>query len=438
MIYGIWIIDMGGNCLFYKDFGTTKLDSDLFASFFSAIYNFGREMGGRPLKNITMGDISYTTMVKDDLFFVIATDPGENAADLIEEIARIFSKHFGTNYELFTDLRMSSLDEIRLFENEIESLIRRPKSIISRRFRGAIYPKRKVRSVDLLSPASQIRQKALQIGGVDAINVLMVANGKYTVDEIAQDLSLDKFRVEKIIREAVLAGLAEVEMSAPIPDKVEKVLQDLLSGKLRREQAIDEIMAAMEIRDWKERERIKKLVDETTAEADKQKRLAQSQRKLGKKVSRDDFTAAIKAEIQKAAKVFESIEVEEEPESISESQVAKPTATKESSESSEDEWAHLKVKSGSGSFFADESEDEPKEKKQLKIEEIPTLTEILQKKPRCFECRKPITGPHYYCKKCDISVHYTCVRHVKQMSISFFKQRQALCPVCGSPMQERD
>ncbi len=437
MIYGIWIIDMGGNCLFYKDFGTTKLDSDLFASFFSAIYNFGREMGGRPLKNITMGDISYTTMVKDDLFFVIATDPGENAADLIEEIARVFNKHFGSNYALFTDLRMNSLEEIKAFESEIDSLVRRPKSIIARRFRGAIYPKRKVRSVDLLSPSSAIRMKALQIGGVDAINVLMVANGKYTVDEIAQDLSLDKFKVEKIIREAVLAGLAEVEMSAPIPDKVEKVLQDLLSGRLRREQAIDEIMAAMEIKDWKERERIKKLVDETRAEAEKQKRIAQSQRRLGKRASRDDFTAAIKAEIQKATKVIESLEKVAESEEAAESSESLFAPVDKSEES--DEWAHLKVKSEHASFFADESEDESKEEKRpLKIEEIPTLKEILQKKPRCFECRKPITGPHYYCKKCDISVHYTCVRHVKQMSISFFKQRQALCPVCGSPMQERD
>ncbi len=437
MIYGIWIIDMGGNCLFYKDFGTTKLDSDLFASFFSAIYNFGREMGGRPLKNITMGDISYTTMVKDDLFFVIATDPGENAADLIEEIARVFNKHFGSNYALFTDLRMNSLEEIKAFEKEIESLVRRPKSIIARRFRGAIYPKRKVRSVDLLSPSSSIRMKALQIGGVDAINVLMVANGKYTVDEIAQDLSLDKFKVEKIIREAVLAGLAEVEMSAPIPDKVEKVLQDLLSGRLRREQAIDEIMAAMEIKDWKERERIKKLVDETRAEAEKQKRIAQSQRKLHKRVSRDDFTAAIKAEIQKAAMVIESLEKVAESEEAAESSSSLFAPVDKSEDT--DEWSHLKVKSGHASFFADESEDESKEeKKPLKIEEIPTLKEILQKKPRCFECRKPITGPHYYCKKCDISVHYSCVRHVKQLSISFFKQRQALCPICGSPMEERD
>ncbi len=125
LIESIWILDKSsGLCIFeeiYEDFIKKGLDSDLIASFLSAILNFAGETFTEEIQFIKFTNRKILFEFSERTLFVIAIDDRDETPDYcIKEIIKEIVEKFNDKYESF--LKDDWLGNTALFSSFTEDL----------------------------------------------------------------------------------------------------------------------------------------------------------------------------------------------------------------------------------------------------------------------------------------------------------------------------
>ena len=242
MIYNIWIIDSSGLCIFYRSYGGYRTDPHLISGFFTAIYNFAREVGGDRLETISMQDTAFTFLVSKNILFVVASDDktGREGKELLETIEKEFFKRFEKKLVLFSDM-LRETPEVLAFQHFVDAMVEkinaRPTVLLEVQFEKDyenIYPKRICTTIELLKRGSKIREDIMKKYGLEGLDVLSIADGTRNILEIAEIVGLTPTKVFEIVEYARRNGW--VTMRSVGKAEVSSVIESFL----RREISIKE------------------------------------------------------------------------------------------------------------------------------------------------------------------------------------------------------
>lgn len=238
MIYNIWIIDSSGLCIFYRSYGGFKTDPHLISGFFTAIYNFAREVGGDRLETISMQDTAFTFLVSKNILFVVASDDktGSEGKELLKIIEKEFFKRFERKLYLFSEM-LRETPEVLAFQHFVDTLVEKinakPMVLLEVKLGEElenIYPKRLCNMIELLRRGSRIREEIMKRFGLNGLDVLSIADGTRSIVEISNIVGLTPTRTLEIVEYARQHGW--VTMRAIGKAEVSSVIESFLRGEM--------------------------------------------------------------------------------------------------------------------------------------------------------------------------------------------------------------
>lgn len=198
MVHAVWIIDASGIPLYHKAFTPLEFDPTLFSSFFSAIVHFQSELLGRQLQDIAFEAMSFNYIVDSGLVFLACVKKDSQTGSLLEGLRDIFFRFFGENMILLSSPLRSSPEAqalLRDFHLEVDKLVGYKPQEEPLPVRVSSIPR-------LLSKDSEIRLELEKKFGIEAIEVILLSDGKHTILEIAKALNMDADKVRKIVQHA--------------------------------------------------------------------------------------------------------------------------------------------------------------------------------------------------------------------------------------------
>jgi len=206
VVHAVWVIDASGIPLFYKAYSPLEFDPTLFSSFFSAIVHFQSEMMGRQLQDIAFEDLSFSYIVDAGLVFLACVKKDSATGNLLRALRDLFHRFFGNEMILLSSpLRTSPEAQalLRDFALEVDKLVGySPKK--------EPVPVRVTALPRLVEKDSQIHKDLEQKFGSDGIAVILLSDGKHTVNDIAAAAKLPIPQVEEIINYAERHGYLKV------------------------------------------------------------------------------------------------------------------------------------------------------------------------------------------------------------------------------------
>ena len=238
MIYNIWIIDSSGLCIFYRSYGGVKTDPHLISGFFTAIYNFAREVGGDRLETISMQDTAFTFLVSKNILFVVASDDktGNEGKELLKVIEKEFFKRFERKLVLFSDM-LREAPEVLAFQHFVDSLVEKinakPTVLLEIKLGKElenIYPKRLCSIIELLRRGSRIREEIMKKFGLEGLDVLSIADGTRNIAEISEIVGLPLPRTLEIIEYARQHGW--LTMRSIGKAEISSIIESFLRGEI--------------------------------------------------------------------------------------------------------------------------------------------------------------------------------------------------------------
>jgi hypothetical protein len=204
--HAVWVIDASGIPLYHKAFTPLEFDPTLFSSFFSAIVHFQSELLGRQLQDIAFEAMSFNYIVDSGLVFLACVKKDSSTGSLLEGLRDIFFKFFGENMILLSSPLRSSPEAqalLRDFHKEVDKLVGHVPQEEPLPVRITSVPR-------LLSRDSEIRVELVGKFGPEAIEVVLISDGKHTAKEIAKKLNMNSDKVEKIVEHAEERGYIKV------------------------------------------------------------------------------------------------------------------------------------------------------------------------------------------------------------------------------------
>lgn len=117
-IHAIFIFNRAGTCTYWKNFTNHyNMKENLISSFFSALISFGKEVMGKKIKTIEMGDVKFVIINKTTYFYGYLCPPFENniyLEHLTEKIHKKFTffvetHQINTDHEQIDEARFSPL-----------------------------------------------------------------------------------------------------------------------------------------------------------------------------------------------------------------------------------------------------------------------------------------------------------------------------------------
>ncbi len=204
--HAVWVIDASGIPLYHKAFSPLEFDPTLFSSFFSAIVHFQSELLGRQLQDIAFEDMSFNYIVDSGLVFLVCVKKDTATGSLLEGLRNVFFKFFGENMILLSSPLRSSPEAqalLRDFHLEVDKLV-------GHKPQEEPLPVRVSSITRLITKTSEIRSELVGKFGFDAIEVILLSDGKHTALEIAKALKLTPDIVEKIIQYSEEHGYVKV------------------------------------------------------------------------------------------------------------------------------------------------------------------------------------------------------------------------------------
>jgi len=238
MIYNIWIIDSSGLCIFHRSYGGFKTDPHLISGFFTAIYNFAREVGGDRLETVSMQDMAFTFLVSKNILFVVASDDktGSEGKELLKIIEKEFFKRFERRLVLFSDM-LRETPEVLAFQHFVDALVEkinaRPTVLVEIELGKElenIYPKRLCSITELLKRGSRIRETVMKKFGLEGLDVLSIADGTRNILEIAEIVGLSPTRILEIIEYARQCGW--LTMRSIGKAEISSIIESFLRGEI--------------------------------------------------------------------------------------------------------------------------------------------------------------------------------------------------------------
>jgi len=238
MIYNIWIIDSSGLCIFYRSYGGFKTDPHLISGFFTAIYNFAREVGGDRLETISMQDTAFTFLVSKNILFVVASDDktGTEGKELLKALEKEFFKRFERKLVLFSDM-LRETPEVLAFQHFVDSLVEKinakPTVLLEIKLEKElenIYPKRLCSIIELLRRGSRIREEIMKKFGLEGLDVLSIADGTRNIVEISEIVGLPPPRTLEIIEYARQHGW--LTMRSIGKAEISSIIESFLRGEI--------------------------------------------------------------------------------------------------------------------------------------------------------------------------------------------------------------
>ncbi|MFX1510279.1 MAG: hypothetical protein ACFFBR_08260 [Promethearchaeota archaeon] len=206
VVHAVWVIDTSGIPLYHKAYSPLEFDPTLFSSFFSSLVHFQSEMMGRQLQDITFEDLSFSYIVDQGLVFLACVKKDVTTGKLLESLRDIFFQYFKDDLILLSSLLRTSpraRELLRNFELEVDKIVGFTPQKEPLPVRITAIPR-------LLHKDSPVRQDLLRRFGMNAILVIILADGKHQLADITEALDIPTKEVEEIIRHAQRRGYLKV------------------------------------------------------------------------------------------------------------------------------------------------------------------------------------------------------------------------------------
>ncbi len=201
MIKEVWIIDGSGLCLIHRNYGGIGHDPNLISGFFTAISNFAHEVGNSEIEKIQLADFSFSCLMKKGLLFVISSDKEDEPGDIVHKISDLFIKTFENRMFLFGELlREYSLDEVSRFNLHVDKITQRTPKPTKPTYElpDQFIPERIGPLVKTLKRGSPEYKELFQEFGIDGIDVLISIDGRRSLTDIQNLLSMGMQKIKAI------------------------------------------------------------------------------------------------------------------------------------------------------------------------------------------------------------------------------------------------
>ncbi len=195
VVYGIYVKDHTGKTLFSKNFSNPSVPSSAFPSLLNAALSIFSKNEEKSFQ-IVLSDIKFTVEEIRRILFVATTDAKTEFRNELLNIGALFIKIFEGKFFLLGDL----LDGIFIPELEqFESLVIEEIGKSEREESLKKKPKRILEISRFLAPRAFERKEIIKRFGDKGVDVVLVADGKHRIKQIAKILELDQSLVENVI-----------------------------------------------------------------------------------------------------------------------------------------------------------------------------------------------------------------------------------------------
>ncbi|MBS7251942.1 MAG: hypothetical protein KIH08_15325 [Candidatus Freyarchaeota archaeon] len=195
VVYGIYVKDHTGKTLFSKKFSNPSIPDSVFPSLMTAALTLFTKSREKSFQ-IVLSNIKFIIEEFNRIIFIAATDTKTEFRKELLNIGAVFIKTFEGKFFLLGDLLSGiSTPEIEGFESIVGEEI--AKSEREEKLRRK--PKRILEISRLLAPRAYERNEILKKFGREGIDVLLISEGNYRINQIAKILEVDQSLVEKII-----------------------------------------------------------------------------------------------------------------------------------------------------------------------------------------------------------------------------------------------
>nr|MDO8077225.1 hypothetical protein [Candidatus Freyarchaeota archaeon] len=96
MIHNIYILRRDGLCILHRKYGSLEADEDLVSGFLSALTSFGKNISGKEVESVILGDKKFVSIPSEHLIFVSYCDTTDEVKDVLTEIKDAFISSFGS------------------------------------------------------------------------------------------------------------------------------------------------------------------------------------------------------------------------------------------------------------------------------------------------------------------------------------------------------
>ncbi|MHA1838538.1 MAG: hypothetical protein ACTSVM_06975 [Candidatus Ranarchaeia archaeon] len=239
MIHGVWVIDRTGHCLFHWNYGSEILDPTLFSGFFSALFNFAKEIGQSHIENVKMSDLSFSCLLSKGLLFVVSSDKTEDNSYLLRTIRDKFFKQFENRYYLLGDLLRETSDEVKQFKASVDSFLRKLQSDASKEdIPYSLVPARSGSLIQILTRGTPFREKLIERFGIDGIDVIIAVDGHRSIRELANITNVSIKKVLAIVRFGLESKVLVDITDSDGRERISNIIQQIVTGETELETAI--------------------------------------------------------------------------------------------------------------------------------------------------------------------------------------------------------
>jgi len=210
LLNSIWIIDKDtGTCVFLRRYGyDIPDDQTLISRFFSALWNFFREIEGRGISTLTTTELDFALAESEKLLFIVAT-----ARDSVHQLKMVswvknLKEEFLTSFEAdsnfqnsrFVNTLSEKLDQV--VEGWIDEFIDE----------SEVFSSADLRIVSQLG--TKLNQLLTMRFGYQGLELLKSLDGLKTVKDIQEESGLTNKELKELFRISIQHGLIEQSQRA--------------------------------------------------------------------------------------------------------------------------------------------------------------------------------------------------------------------------------
>ncbi len=208
MLNSIWIIDKDtGSCVFLKRYGfDIPDDQTLISRFFSALWNFFKEVEGRGVSTLTTTELDFSLAESEKLLFIVATSRDSvhqlKMLAWVKNLKEVYLKTFeeGANFQnsKFIDILSEKLDQlvVKWFSEYVDE--------------SEVFKVSDLRVAE--SQGTELNQLLTMRFGYQGLEILKSLDGLKTVEDIQKEFGLTK--TKELFRISIQHGLIEQSQRA--------------------------------------------------------------------------------------------------------------------------------------------------------------------------------------------------------------------------------
>jgi DNA-binding MarR family transcriptional regulator len=210
LLNSIWIIDKdSGTCVFLKRYGyDIPDDQTLISRFFSALWNFFREIEGRGISTLTTTELDFSLAESEKLLFIVATARDSVhqlkmvswVKNLKEEFFKSFEEDYNFQNSKFVDDLNEKLDQV--VEGWIDEFIDE----------SEVFSAADLRIVSQLG--TELNQLLTMRFGYQGLEIIKSLDGLKTVKDIQEESGLPNKELKALFRISIQHGLIEQSQRA--------------------------------------------------------------------------------------------------------------------------------------------------------------------------------------------------------------------------------